>query len=101
MTQWDMLSDLKSIKLQPEDRTFVLAAVETFRGQGGVGPQTRDRLIELHRRHRRQIREVNEAREKARYTNGIKKLGLTRGEVAERAKARSQEEDRARSDLGI
>jgi hypothetical protein len=92
-----LVADLRSVKMPAADRARACALHAASRWsveQVGAG-------WGLVRRYRRQLEELHAARERARETNGRRKLGLTRGAVEERQAQRVREAEAARTDLGL
>jgi len=82
-------------------RDFVDRARDRFESTGSLALETRMKLREFCVLYTKQMKELHAARERARITNGLRKIGMTRAEAAEIRNRRLEEERELRSDLGI
>ena len=92
-----LLSELLSVKTNPDTRQFLLTTSERLRGGGGISPADGTRVRRLAGTYAGKLRELREARERARRTNGRRREGLSQADVDERVAAR----ERADSELGF
>jgi len=97
LKEWQVLDDLRSIKLPPKARAAVLAAKAELEEHGALSEATRREMRDMHTRRARQIRELHRARLRGRESLGRERMGLTSSDVA-RLKAKRQER---LDDLGI
>lgn len=95
------LRDLRSVKLRPEQRAFVDRARAVLEATGGIPLDVRMDLRRLCSCYAKQLTELHRARERARITNGLRKVGLTRADAAAIRSDRVQREGALRADLGI
>ena len=96
LKDWQVLDDLRSIKLPPKVRESVKAAQAEFEA-GGLSWESSQAMRQIHNRRGWQIRELRKARLRGRESLGRERMGLTTAEVA-RLKAEREAE---RNDLGF
>jgi len=97
----EMLRDLRSVKLRPQDRSHVDRLCACFHDAGSVPTDGTRWLHAVCRRYSAQLKELHAARERARTTNSLRSLGLTRAEAQDRAQARTRDDESAHNDLGF
>jgi len=76
LKNWQVLDDLRSIKLPSKAREAVQAARAELQADG-LSDSTGRVMRELHRRHARQVRELHTARLRGRESRGRERMGLT------------------------
>lgn len=96
-----MLRDLRSVKLRPSDRKRVDAIRSIFQSCAGVDWTDERWLHSVCRRYHEQLTELHVARARARKTNGLREMGITREQAAERVVERVREEEAAANDMGF
>lgn len=97
----ELLRDFRSIKLRKPQRDFVNEARAEFETNGALPRETVARLREMASNYSRQFKELYDARERARETNGLRRLGITRAEAERRSRERERCETEMANDLGI
>jgi CO/xanthine dehydrogenase Mo-binding subunit len=101
MTVDEMLRDLRSVKMRAEERSHVDALRERFQTLGAITTADDHWLRNACRRYAGQLRLLHESRERARHTNALRAMGLTRDEVEARAAARLRRIDAENNDMGF
>lgn len=97
----EILRDLRSIKVTPKTREYINNARNYFESNGAIPVSTQMKLRSICKRYRSQMKELHESRERARRTNGLKKLGMTRSEADRIARERKKERENLRQDVGF
>lgn len=101
MTVDEMLRDLRSVKMRPTERDHVQMLRERFQALGAITTTDERWLREACRRYGMQLRLLHESRERARRTNALRSMGMTRDDLETRAAARQQQIERELNDLGF
>ena len=96
-----MLRDLRSVKMRPRERADVDRLRARFQQTGAVSSNDERWLHDACRRYAKQIQELHEARDRARRTNSLRYLGLTRLEAERREIERDMAVRDANNDLGF
>ena len=97
----ELLRDFRSIKLPKDKRTFVDMCRKYLESNGALPHPETLRLREMERRYSKQFKALYEARDRARTTNGLKAMGMTRAEAQERSQARRARKADQNADLGF
>lgn len=101
MTVGEILRDLRSIKVPPAIRSYINESRSFFEANGALPIETQMRLRQLCNQYKRQMRELHSARARARKTNGLRALGISRSEAAKRVEARRAAEEARKKDVGF
>ena len=101
MTVGELLKDFRSIKLSKAKRAFIDQCRALFEDAGSLPNRQRFDLFELAKRHNQQFAELHESRARARRTNGLRAMGITRAEADQRVQKRREQEELRRSDIGF
>lgn len=96
-----LLEEFRAIKLPKNERAFVDNARRSLQQNGDLMLAIKKELRLLARRYVRQLKALRIAREKAKKTVSLKKLGISSSEAARRVKARQQEEKENKNDFGF
>lgn len=96
LKDWQVLDDLRSIKLPPKARDAVRAARAELQADG-LSYATGRAMRELHTRYYRKIRELHVARLRGRESSGRERMGLKMADVTRLKEKRQSKLD----DLGI
>jgi hypothetical protein len=96
-----ILRDLAGVKLPPPIRAFVLEQSVSMRRNGSVSLQVAVRLRKLYRDYRSRIELANEARERARVSMALERMGTSRSEYAELVEAEKRKQKAERDDYGF
>lgn len=97
----NILRDLRSVKMDKARRAFVDRTRDGFESTGAISLEVLIKLRKLCATYSRQLSELYQARERARITNGLRKIGMTRSEADAIRDKRLDAEREMRSDLGI
>jgi len=97
----EMLRNLRSVKMRPRERADVDRLRARFQQTGVVSPNDERWLHDACRRYAKQIHELHEARDRARRTNSLRYLGLTRLAAERLAEERERAVQDAHNDLGF
>ena len=101
MTVGELLKDFRSIKLPPAKKALVDRWRELFEQIGALPNEQRFALFDLAKRYNRQFRELHESRARARKSNGLRAMGISKAEAQRRVDARRAQEEMRRNDLGF
>jgi len=96
-----ILNDFRAIKLPKARRDFIDRCRERLESSGHLSRESLSELHSLLALYSRKISELHEARERARVSNGLRKMGMTREDAAKIRNERLEAERKHRSDLGI
>lgn len=97
----NMLRDLRSVKMSEARRQFVDRTRGHFEATGALSLESLVQLRQVCRFYGRQLADLHAARERARITNGLRRIGMTRDEAAAIRAERLSVERAHRADLGI
>jgi len=97
----ELLRDFRSVKLRKPQRDFVNSARAEFEKNGSLSWEAVVRLEKMASRYSHQLKELHAARQRARETNGLRRLDMTRAEADLRARERERRELETANDLGI
>lgn len=97
----EMLRDLRSVKMRPGERAEVDRLRACFQQTGVISLDNERWLHDACRRYVKQIQELHEARDRARNTNALRSLGLTRLAAERLATERERAVQDANNDLGF
>tara|TARA_Y100000310_G_scaffold343401_1_gene450861 strand:+ start:6278 stop:6610 length:333 start_codon:yes stop_codon:yes gene_type:complete len=98
---WELLKDLRSVKLQKTDRAFIVRLSQDVDGGLGISRGEEAKLRKLYRKHGTAIARLQESRSRARVSMAAERLGLTKGEREAPIRERDKAEEKERNDLGI
>ena len=101
VTVYEMLRDLRSVKIRPKERERVDGLREQFQTNGTLPFASVQWLREVCRRYGQQLNELHASRDRARRTNALRNLGITRASAAAAAQARAQDLRAENNDLGF
>jgi len=97
----EILRDLRSIKVPPKTREFIDRARDYLEKNGGLSVDVQMKVRRICQRYRVQMKELHASRERARRTNGLKRMGITRAEAEMRVEQRRKEQELLRQDVGF
>jgi len=101
MTVGELLKDLRSIKLTKDKRAFVDRCRTLFEDAGCLPNDQKFKLYGFAKRYSRQFKELHESRARARKTNGLRSMGITKAEAERRVQERIKQEKLRQSDVGF
>jgi len=101
MTVGEILRDLRSIKVPPKTRDFIDRTRTYFQSEGNLPTETQMKLRRVCNRYKRQMKELSEARDRARKTNGLRAMGLSRDSAAKLVEERRAREAEMKRDVGF
>jgi len=101
MSVGEILRDLRSIKVSSKERDFIDRARSYFQSEGNLPTDVQMKLRRICGRYKAQMKELHAARARARRTNGLKAMGISREEAARRVEARRAAEAAKKQDVGF
>jgi hypothetical protein len=101
LTVGEILKDLRSVKLPVKIRAFVDQSRSSFQSEGNLPIDIQRRLRSICNQYKAQLKELHAARARARRTNGLKAMGISREEAARRVAARRAAEEAKKNDVGF
>lgn len=101
MTVGQILRDLRSIKVPKDIRKFIDKTRDYFESKGNVPDEARVRLRRLCVRYKTQMKELHAARARARKTNGLRALGVSKAEAERRIQMRKAAIEARARDVGF
>lgn len=96
-----LLADLLCVKLPSNIRKYLFLVRDNFDNSGCIQYKDQDRLRDIAFRYRIKLKELYAAREKARISNGLRSLGISRVDFKKRIDRRVSEDKIKRSDVGF
>lgn len=97
----ELLDDLRSVKLPSNTRAFVDRCRDSIQSNGDIPLDDKRKIREIGRRYSVQLNELHAARERAKRTNGLRRLGITNKQAQEMIAIRRKAEADARLDTGL
>lgn len=97
----ELLDDLRSVKLPSNTRAFVDRCRDSIQSNGDIPLDDKRKIREIGRRYSVQLNALHAARERARRTNSLKRMGITQEQANEMIANRRKAEDDARMDTGL
>jgi len=101
MTVAEILRDLRSVKVPPDIRGFIDRTRVYFETEGDLPSSTQKRLRQICNQYGKQLKELHASRARARRTNGLKALGISRQEAARRVEMRRAAVAARKNDVGF
>lgn len=97
----EMLDDLRSVKLKPDQRLYVDNARRRIQANGDIPTSVKSKIRKLCSSYSVQIKELKKSRERARRTNYLRKNGVTLAQATRIVNDRAEEVANSKNDLGF
>ena len=97
----EIIKDLRSIKVSTKTRDYIDRARVYFEGEGDLPLETQRKLRKVYSQYSTQVKALHESRSRARKTNGLKALGISKEEADRRVKMRESAVRIRRNDVGF
>ena len=97
----EILRDLRSVKVSPATRDYIDRARVHFEGEGNLPLDVQRKLRKVYVKYSVQVKELHESRSRARKTNGLKALGISKEEASRRVDMRESAVVARRNDVGF
>lgn len=96
-----MLSDLLCVKLPKQIRQYLFFIKNNIGNDGFIEYKDQDRIRDISIRYRKNLKELYAARERAKITNGLRSMGMSRSEFKSRVSDRIENEKMNKLDVGF
>lgn len=97
----DLMNGLRSIKLREIERQYVLDSIRLLSDNGDLSISRKIKIREIGNRYSVALKKLYKAREKAKKTNNLKRLGISVTRSNELVAHRRAEIEKRRIDRGI
>ena len=101
LTVPELLHDFRSIKLSKAQRAWVDRLWYHFETHGSIPNREKFALVRLSKKYSKQFAELHASRDRARRTNALRKMGVSREEFKDMQEERKRKNDADASDLGF
>lgn len=101
LTIGQMLKDLRSVKLRKELRGYVDRMRTVLEATGSLPAFEKVKIRRMCTIYSKQLVELHESRQRAKRTNGLRAMGITRQEAERRVEKRRADEVRNKMDVGF